>query len=118
MIPTFGVKKLDDDHREMMFLLAQIRNDKDNLPKIVSGFLDYASKHFEDEEKHLRDLRYPGLMAHCEDHWHLQDSFIKRIVSQVANFNADEIETFRKEFERHILTYDAAAAKWIESNKT
>ncbi len=73
---SVGNKTLDNQHKGLLKLCQKMRvclsdNTKagDSLfHEILNDLSDYASKHFKDEEKILRDCGYPRLAEHTAEH--------------------------------------------------
>jgi len=68
-----GVKVIDDDHREMMKMLGLIQEaicvqSLVTTKKLVVEFIQLTRMHFINEEKILKDAKFPNLKQHSLTH--------------------------------------------------
>lgn len=69
-----GISKIDEDHQKMFAIINEYFDSlmKAEAKKVSMGymdkFLDYANHHFSLEEKYFDELKYPGALAHKEEH--------------------------------------------------
>lgn len=54
-----GVDKIDNQHKELLSLVNRILKDDIKTKELVNDFIDYAAKHFRDEEKLMFHNVYP-----------------------------------------------------------
>jgi len=111
-VPIVGVKEIDDDHREILFFLAQIKTNKENTPKILDVLSTFVQKHFAAEERLLRDACCPKPMvdSHSRDHARIQDLFVDGLVCQAPT--CEQLDAFRVAILDHIGSFDMVMAEW------
>lgn len=89
--------------------------------EILSFLIDYAKKHFLDEEKYMADHHYPGVEKHALVH----AKFVNRLVEFMTEFKqsggtpelAGEMAQFMGTWLlNHIETVDQSYARYIETN--
>lgn len=71
-----GLKAIDDDHRQMLGIMRQIKaagnvRDRDACVVLLENLVDFSQAHFEREEKLLRDIQYPSAQVHEKYHANL-----------------------------------------------
>ena len=111
---TLGIPAIDLQHRRIFDCFVRILagpagDDRLRAEVETLKLLGLVQAHFRLEEKMMRDLHYPGLERHMEEHrqfladiHHLAESFlrVKRGVS------ADAVKVVQKWLTQHILTSD------------
>jgi hemerythrin len=71
---SIGVPTIDNQHKELfrrinkLVLAIKQRRCKEEIDDTIKFLDDYARIHFSEEEKHMRETRYPGLEEQREDH--------------------------------------------------
>lgn len=78
-----GVKKFDDQHKHLFSLTNKLFVAIDNgegsgmLHDILNELLAYTKTHFEEEEKAMREKRFPLLESHLMEHEKLREQVAK-----------------------------------------
>lgn len=84
-IYALGIKKIDDQHKQLLNLIAALGQIKDHNPefinKVLHTLVEYTKNHFSEEEKLLKRIGYPNFDNHTLQH--------VRFVEQVNRFKAD-----------------------------
>lgn len=83
---SLGIKKIDDQHKQLLNLInalgAIVHDDKkansEFLTKVINTLVDYTKNHFADEEKLLKKLHYPEYPNHSLQH--------RKFIAQVEEF--------------------------------
>ena len=71
---SVGVATIDSQHKELfkrinnLVLAIKQHRCKEEIDSTIKFLDDYARVHFSEEEKHMRETRYPGLEQQREDH--------------------------------------------------
>jgi hemerythrin len=71
---SIGVPTIDSQHKELfkrinnLVLAIKQHRCKEEIDNTIKFLDDYARVHFSEEEKHMRETRYPGLEEQREDH--------------------------------------------------
>jgi hemerythrin len=66
--------QLDQEHQALFHALNQfytgIQNSvpKERMYKLIEDLLKYAKTHFDNEEKHMEAIKFPGLEKHKQEH--------------------------------------------------
>lgn len=76
-LPDFlilGIEAIDEQHDGFVALLNQLkdteisRKNRDNLLDLIQRLKMYSQQHFEEEEKLMKECRYPAILEHMEHH--------------------------------------------------
>lgn len=118
-LPVFNNTKLDDEHRDIVLFLYQIKDDKRDLPKIINTFLFYVTEHYVHEEQFMIDNNYPThlINAHVNEHNKLKELFSKTLLSNINNMSDNIIDALRITFIDHMNNWDRLIAEWIKNEK-
>jgi len=88
---SIGVDRIDDDHRELMRIMGEIKTaakdgDHQRCSDLLSELIESAKEHFAGEEAILRDAGYPQLEEHIKYHEKLllEARAVKKICDQNA----------------------------------
>lgn len=117
-IPRLGIKAIDDEHKDIMLFLIQLKETDTDKQKITQAFLDYSANHYEHEELYMARQNYPM----DESHVHIMEhrrlaSVIKKLVEKDGGILVQEsIQKIKVEFLTHIAIYDKMWAEWVEMN--
>jgi len=71
---TVGVKEIDDQHKKLFtiinsrFDLMQNANSEEKLKAVLQELSDYASYHFQTEEKYFHQFNYVKTLEHVDQH--------------------------------------------------
>jgi len=118
-IPRTGIKAIDDEHKDLMLFLIQLKENSDNDPKkITQAFLDYSANHFEHEELYMARQNYPMEESHIHilEHRRLASSIKKMLEKDGGILSLENIHKIKVEFLTHIAIYDKMWAEWVEMN--
>ncbi len=69
-----GIKTIDSQHRELFKRISNLvtaikqHRCKEEIDGTIKFLEDYARAHFSEEEKHMREARYPGYEEQRRDH--------------------------------------------------
>jgi hemerythrin-like metal-binding protein len=114
--PHLGMKTIDDEHKEIIFFLHQLK-DSDNPIKIINTFVNYFTQHCDHEEELMRELDYPWIdyEIHKAEHQKMRDFFAT--LDQPEGIEPEKlreaIEESRLSLIKHINEWDAKLAGWI-----
>lgn len=110
---SIGNSKIDNEHIQIFKIynnLVDITNGigyHDEFARVLTEMTNYALKHFEKEEKYMRQMHYPKIQSHIEMH--------RKYIYKVAMFNVNyRVETdiievlnfINKWWNHHILGAD------------
>lgn len=117
-----GVISIDNAHREIFRLAGEISfgermADPEAFQRALLFLKDYVVRHFEDEEKYMRQIRHPDLAAHVEQHRRFRVHTVPEMEKRLAERNYDEAS--RREFHSmlcawlsdHVMVFDQAIGK-------
>ncbi|MBN2008832.1 hemerythrin family protein [candidate division KSB1 bacterium] len=77
---SVNVSVIDNQHKKLIALMNELFHamrlgkGSDAIGSVVDGLLDYATEHFEFEEKYFKEFSFPEAAEHIAQH----QSFIKR----------------------------------------
>jgi hemerythrin len=86
-----GVAEIDAQHRSLFeragrFAAAvQAREPQDRLEELFAFLVEYALEHFAAEERYMREMGYPQLAQHIQEH----AQFKRRLAALVPQWNAE-----------------------------
>lgn len=120
-----GVGFIDDSHHRIFELINDLerpdRREGDATPEeALVLFLEYAGRHFEEEEELMRYLEYPALETHRADH----DRAVAWVQTLKAQFDAGILESgsiaaFAGEWlQQHIKFHDFPFIQWTRDPKS
>jgi hemerythrin len=110
---SIGNSKIDKEHFQIVKIfndLVDITNGigyHDEFARVLTEMTNYALKHFEKEEKYMKQFHYPKIQSHIEMH--------RKYIYKVAMFNVnyrvdteiEEVLSFiNKWWNHHILVSD------------
>ncbi len=79
---SVGISEIDDQHQKLIGIINQLhdamRSGKGNeaLEQVFASLVDYASIHFNTEERLMQEHDYPEFFAHRREH----DALVQRVV--------------------------------------
>jgi hemerythrin len=122
---SVAVREIDAQHKTLvekinMLHQAMLDNKGREAQKIIiDGMVDYANVHFENEEKYMLRLKYPGYHIHKTEH----ERFTAKALDLQERFNnagfvlSLEILSFLKDWlKEHILVTDKEYSKHFNEN--
>jgi len=121
---SVGIPAVDYEHQTLIDTINRLHDQleapdrKQTVPAFFGELLREISGHFALEEKIMRDLGYPRLAGHKEDHEQLLDEL--RDIMDVFE-HSDEVDSvelgtrLESWFSRHFRTHDAQLHKTLEA---
>ena len=120
-----GVGFIDESHQRIFQLINDLerpdRAEEETTPEeALALFLDYAGRHFEEEEGLMRYLEYPEFEAHRADH----DRAVAWVQTLKAQFDAGILEpggiaSFAGDWlQQHIKFHDFPFIQWTRDPKS
>jgi len=116
----FGIDDIDNQHRKLVRILNNLWDsyntgaDREAIASIIDELIFYTKIHFNNEEKYMEDINYPGLKDHRLIHRELTSQVIG-IQNDFKNGNAkvdDKLLEFLKSWlSNHILVEDKKYTK-------
>lgn len=100
---NIGVEMIDQAHRHLFSIVQKImelyvekHEDKFACVEGIKYFKAYALKHFAEEEAYMREIRYPGYLAHKRLHdrlkWETLPALEKALYN--SNFSTEAVQRF------------------------
>jgi hemerythrin len=90
---SVGIEEIDNQHKKLIAIAnrlhtAMIQGKGRNIVgEIISELVDYASVHFETEEKYMREFGFDGLDEHSVEH----DDFTRKVLDFRSEFNKQNL---------------------------
>jgi hemerythrin-like metal-binding protein len=122
---SVGVQKWDSDHRKLLELIDQFCNldlstgSSAAVKKIMISLLNYSEIHLRSEERAMEQLRYPGFVAHKEEHdkyrrWFKEQNDLR--INTPDEWDVRQVSDFLTHWWRsHILEVDMAYKNYFET---
>jgi hemerythrin len=123
---SVGVEELDAQHKRLFKMI----NTLFEAPiagmgsRVVSNLLadmrEYASVHFETEERYMSECAYPDLASHVLAHQHYRkkvDDLCARAVSEESELSADMLRFLYDWLADHILSCDKRYAPFLSEDR-
>jgi hemerythrin len=116
-----GVKLIDEEHRELAESINSVYEavllvNKNLILLRLKGLLELLKTHFADEERLMKETRYPGYISHKLEH----DRFFAQIEGLYAgygkgteNFGTEYLRRIRHWFYNHLEINDIDCGKHI-----
>jgi len=114
---SVGIPHIDDEHKELIGLIQALETlhaaaDHNTLERILATLSEYTKRHFLSEEVMMKEIGYPKLIEHRNQH----RAFIHKVSDFEAKFRenktlelSDEILHYlRTWLTTHILVHDKA----------
>jgi hemerythrin-like metal-binding protein len=98
-----GVKKFDDEHKRILEFIDEIEAEGmfgPNIGKIFDDVIKYAEYHFSEEEKTLKEYKYPRYKAQQKAH--------KELIKQLV-----DVRKFHKKNDRFNVEPKGFLLKWL-----
>jgi len=124
---SVGAKELDEQHKQLFRLLnalfesADITVESQTISDLLTGMKEYASMHFETEERYMSECGYPDLASHA---W-IHEQFRKKVDELCADRMAkkegvamDMLEFLYEWLVNHILSCDKQYAPLVSSQSS
>ena len=113
---NLGIEMIDSEHRHLFELYnrAVFANDERfERDELFQDLMDYAHKHFTDEEQLMESAGYPDL----EPHKSLHRSFVRRVESLRSSPDWQVLDFFHEWLFRHIMAEDTKIKRFLDSRK-
>lgn len=100
-----NVEEMNNQHKTLVGLMDVLYKKnlsgatKQELIDSAGGLVNFVIKHFQDEEKYMASINFPGLAAHKQIHQNLMvdlNKFVDDFVNGSDNRISDEFITFLK----------------------
>lgn len=121
---TTGIASLDDEHRGMidhynaMIQAIDSQQDVATVRHQFQALMHYTRRHFEHEERVMRNIGYPGASAHKSEHERLLQDAEDFVRSMGHALRRDDCPAIARYFEywllRHTRQQDAKLRKFVE----
>lgn len=122
---NIGNLKIDQEHQKLFAIarktlsVIKLNNDEQEIGKIkelITELFTYVGTHFSNEQKYMKEVKYPELENHILLHKNLLD-MLTNLISKLNSMNLKEIEkslySFIEEyFIRHIILEDKKINLW------
>ena len=122
---NIGNLKIDQEHQKLFAIarktlsVIKLNNDEQEIGKIkelITELFTYVGTHFSNEQKYMKEVKYPELENHILLHKNLLD-MLTNLISQLNTMELKEIEkslySFIEEyFIRHIILEDKKISLW------
>lgn len=122
---SVGVAEFDEEHMVLLRLINELfdasRVGEGDLAaaRVLDGLLDYASTHFEHEERMMREFGYPDIESHTAEHRDLAGKATRLRASLSAEATAGDAPATMKLIVNwlvtHIMGVDAAYGKFLNA---
>lgn len=124
---SVGVTIIDEQHKKLFALLNELKDaqekekDYDTFYKIINELCDYSVYHFKTEEDLLKEINYPHLSEHVEEH-----EYFRRQVKELQKMSKErklllsiKLVIFLKEWIlTHVLESDKDFGRFLETVKS
>ncbi|NLT50616.1 MAG: hemerythrin family protein [Ignavibacteria bacterium] len=121
---SVGITKIDEQHKKLFELLNELKDAQENekdygfISKTISELFDYSVYHFKIEEDLLKEINYPHLNEHIEEH-----EYFRRQVSELQKMSNErklilnvKLVIFLKEWIfTHILASDKDFGRFLKT---
>jgi hemerythrin len=124
---SVGIPAMDQQHKQLIELINQmdeaVRVSIKNpvIRDVLKNLVQFATSHFENEEKLMREVGYAGLEGHCEVHRKLLravNDVMEKVKSGKLSATANLAAFLHFWLEKHIVGYDQQYAQHIAGLKT
>jgi len=113
-----GDPLIDAQHRQLVELISHVdERETPDDPQTLAAAVNYAAKHFRDEENLMRQLGYPGLPAQISEHRTLTRTLhAYRKEYEAGHRDLYALKHFLFRWVRdHIMERDAQLGAWLKS---
>ncbi|NIP41972.1 MAG: bacteriohemerythrin, partial [candidate division Zixibacteria bacterium] len=121
------ITEIDNDHRNLIDLLNQLKIDiesgkqEESVKELIPKLMDYAVNHFNTEEKYMVQYDYPGTDVHKAEH----EKFVKEVSDTITALEAGKTVLFYEVYEflsywvdRHITEIDREMLDYLREKIT
>lgn len=123
---SVGVAELDEQHKKLfriintMFEADDLSLNSQTITDLLTEMVEYASVHFETEERYMSECEYPDLASHIQAH----DIFRKKVdelrsarMNENKDMPSDMIRFLYEWLVNHIMFCDKTYAPYINSRQ-
>ncbi len=118
--------RVDEQHKHLFELCARVERalnrhiSKAEIKELLTEIFDYMKYHFNDEEKYMKLIGYPGLEEHRKIHKEMIQTMIQIIqnVKTINDLKEKLYDVAKKWLLEHILYEDMKIADWRRSMLT
>ena len=120
-MPRTGNRRLDDEHGEMLLMLAQLEEMQSDYFELMVTLTDYVNHHTYHEEKFMRAANYEHTEEHILDHGRVQIAVRDKITQLQIQRDQDKRIELARELKTilvdHVRNHDVKMAKAIGSRR-
>jgi len=122
---SINIPQIDEHHKHLFSLLNElygkciIRAPYPELRILFDSLIDYATYHFAEEERLMKENSFPGIEAHQKEH----EKFTKRVVELDNDYHSEKDHIFLETaafihnwIQDHILKTDAEFGRFIAAS--
>jgi hemerythrin len=119
---TIGIKQFDDHHKELIRIISELRESKNNgenhvyLKNLLFELISYTKYHFTAEERMMEKHNYLNLNEHRQEHHKLTEqveSFLSEYSEGKNHIDDDVFEFLKKWLFDHILVTDKKMGDYL-----
>lgn len=112
-----GFRPMDDDHEEFVRTIAALQQAPDaQLPLLLATFARHAQRHFDEENRWMRETGFPARDCHIDEHAAVMRS-VNGVQALLAQGNTAVCRGLANELARwfpgHAGYLDSALAHWM-----
>lgn len=122
---NIGNLQIDNEHQKLFSLAKKALNIADisdenkikaKLKEVIEELFEYVSSHFSNEQRFMKNIKYPELQSHIQLHKKMID-MLKELISKLNTLEIKEIEDklcefIEEYFVRHIIMEDKKIHLW------
>lgn len=122
-----GVAMIDAQHKGLVSIINECcranasESGKNQVPAILNKLIQYAQKHFADEEKFMVSIDYPGLLGQQQEHaklieqvFELHECYEKGYLGVTSDLG----EFLRSWLLDHVLSEDMKIRDYLQARKS
>ncbi|MCI5222469.1 MAG: bacteriohemerythrin [Candidatus Electrothrix sp. AR4] len=122
---SVNVAEIDQEHKKLVLMINELTDamkagkGKDVLGKILDGLVAYTASHFQKEEKYFKELNYPYMVEHKNEHV----AFVKKVLEFKEEFDQGRatvsvsiLQFLSKWLQTHIKGADMKYSKFFNEN--
>ncbi len=123
---NIGVPEIDAEHRYLIALVSNLiekfnsNNLEENLPKAFVHLMNYADKHFKNEESLMSAVAYPLLNEQKQQHELLEDEtseLAEKFLSGEQSISIETLNFLKKWVIEHVLKEDKKIGVFLAKTK-
>lgn len=119
---TVGIKQFDDHHKELIRIIAELRDSKSSgenhvyLKNLLFELLSYTKYHFTAEERLMEKFNYQQFNEHKLEHKKLTEQveqFLEQYSTGAADLDEQLFDFLKKWLFEHILDTDKKLGEYL-----